>query len=275
MALQSGLVVKNNEHSQKLHNALRLHSEPIAIKMIINEAEVPPDAVYPMRDMKKHIALCQAFYLTRKEKKTIYMQKEDHWCWNPPVGLGHVDCGEDTKAFEVVCSVLGVQSMDAARSFFKKFPRFPLDKYKGIVTAPLENCPFEPDVVMIYSNNLQLRSMLFTIKSRTGKLVATELDAIDSCIYEIVVPMQTGEYRVTLPDLGETERAAPESDEIVLSVPGRRMDELVDNMSVLFGDDTDTSEAKSELVYDFPRPPFYNTLFELWGLEKGEDWKLK
>jgi hypothetical protein len=85
--------------------------------------------------------------------------------------------------------------------------------------------------------------------------------------------MQTGEYRVTLPDMGETERAASEGDEIVLSVPGGRMEELVGNMFGFFGFDTETARAKSELVYDFPRPPFYNKLFELWGLEKGEDWK--
>jgi uncharacterized protein (DUF169 family) len=271
---QTEIVTRNNSHSKKLNEALRLKSEPVAIKMVTDEAEVPAIAVWPLRDMKKHMALCQSFYLARKEKKTVYMRKEDHWCWNPLVGLGHADCGENTQAFEVVCSVLGIQGMDKAREFFKKFPRFPMEKYKGIITAPLEGCPFEPDVVMIYCNNLQLRSMLFTIKSKTGKLVATELDAIDSCIYEIVLPMQTGEYRVTLPDMGETERALAEGDEIVLSVPGGRMDELAENMFGFFGFDTETAKTKGELVYDFPRPPFYNTLYELWGLEKGEDWKL-
>ena len=34
------------------------------------------------------------------------------------------------------------------------------------------------------------------------------------------------------------------------------------------------SDAMLDCELDFPRPPFYNKLFELWGLEQGEDWKL-
>ena len=29
---------------------------------------------------------------------------------------------------------------------------------------------------------------------------------------------------------------------------------------------------KLEMKYDFARPPFYNTLYEMWGLDTGKDW---
>lgn len=265
--------LRNTKHSLALHEMLLLRFEPIAVKMIENESEIPENAIHPMRDLKKHMALCQAFSLTRREKKTVYMDKETHWCWNPLIGLGHVDCSVGTEQFEVVSEVLGMEKIEDARVFFETFPRFPQGKYQGIVTAPLSDCQFEPDVVLIYSNNAQLRSIVWGIKYKTGELVKTDLDAIDSCVYAIVPPMTNGEYRVTLPDIGEFERAMAEEDEIILSVPKGRMDEVISGLR-FFHDVTKMGYAqlKRELDLEFTRPPFYNKLFKLWGLDQGKDW---
>lgn len=273
MKIELSATEKNASDSGELHDLLLLRFEPIAIKMIENEADIPENAIWPMRDLGKHMALCQAFSFSRRQKKTVYLDKKAHWCWNPLIGLGHVDCSVGSETFEVVCSVLGMESNNDARVFFEKFPRFELGKYKGIVTAPLCACPFDPDVVLIYSNNAQLRSMLWGLKYKTGKLVATEMDAIDSCIYEIVVPMQTGEYRVTLPDIGEFERAATGEDEITLSVPKGRMPELISGLH--FFEDVSKmgyTQLIREQDLEYSRPPFYNTLYKLWGLDQGKDW---
>lgn len=262
----------NAESSRALRSLLLLRFEPIAAKLVEDESEVPERALRPLRDLNKHMALCQAFTLTRREKKTVYMEKEDHWCWNPLIGLGHVECAEGSAPFNVVCTALGIPDKGKARAFFAKFPRLPLGRYKGIVTAPLSACPFEPDVVLIYADNAQLRSMLWGIKAMTGKIVSTEMDAIDSCVYAVAVPMLTGEYRVTLPDIGEYERAAAGEDEVILSVPGARMEELLRGLRHFDKFHMGYAELKRELEFDFARPPFYNTLFEMWGLHKGRDW---
>jgi uncharacterized protein (DUF169 family) len=269
--MDANLRERNTGYSRRLREMLLLRFEPIAVKMIKDEADVPENAIRPQKDLHTHMALCQAFSLARREYKTVYMVKEDHWCWNPLIGLGHVDCSEGTETFEVVCTALGVPDMDKARAFFVKFPRFAMDAYKGIVTAPLKDCPFEPDVVLIYSNNAQLRSMLWGIKAMTGDIVDTRMYAIDSCIYAIVAPMQNGEYRVTLPDIGEFERAAPGEDEIILSVPKGRMQELIDGVRYFENSNMGYTGLKRELDFDYSRPPFYNTLFKLWGLETGRD----
>jgi uncharacterized protein (DUF169 family) len=263
---------QNLTYSKTLRNLLHLRCEPVAIKMITDETQLPDGTIRPMRDLKKHMALCQAFTLARRDQKTIYMEKTDHWCWNPLIGLGHVDCSEGTESFDVVCRFLGITNPEASRAFFAKFPRLPLESYKGILVAPLAGCTVEPDVVMIYADNTQLRSMVWAVKNKTGKLVQTELDAIDSCVYAIVTPMLTGEYRVTLPDMGEAERAMADKDEIIFSVPGHRMEELVTMLQSMFGFGMGFPRPAAEMELDFKRPPFYNTLFEMWGLDKGEDW---
>ncbi len=265
-------VEKNTKYSAELRKELILRYEPIAIKMIEDEKEVPKEAIYPKRDLGKHMALCQAFAKTRRDMKTIYMDKHSEWCWAPLIGLGLVECREGSEAFDLVCRKLGFKDLDTAREFFAHFPMLPRNKYIGIVSAPLGLSTFEPDLVLIYCNNAQLRSLLWAVKSATGKIVTTQLDAIDSCIYACVPPLQTGEYRVTLPDPGEYERAAADENEIILSVPGNRLEELVTGLRPFYEMGMGYPQLSREMLFDFPRPDFYNSLFKIWGLDQGEEW---
>ncbi|MCL2401713.1 MAG: DUF169 domain-containing protein [Oscillospiraceae bacterium] len=264
--------MNNPQMSRALHEMLILRHEPIAVKLIKSEDEIPDHAICPRRDLKKHMALCQAFAMARRDKKTVYMDKLDHWCWNPLIGLGHVECIEGTDSFDVVCRFLGMSDMDAARGFFAKFPRLPFGEHTGIVSAPLETAEFTPDLLLIYCNNAQLRSLVWAAKLKMGRLVETQLDAIDSCIYACVPPILTGEYRVTLPDIGEYERAMADEDEIIFSVPGARIDELLDGLRSFYDRGAGYAHHQRDMVYDFPRPEFYNELFDMWGLDKGEVW---
>jgi uncharacterized protein (DUF169 family) len=251
---------------------LLLRYEPVAIKLVAAGEEIPETAIRPLRDMNKHLALCQAIALARRNGRTFYLDKRDHWCWNPLVGLGLVDCSEGTEAFEVVCQVLGIADLDAARAFFAKFPRLPFGQYEGIIIAPLRACTVEPDIVLFYVNNAQLRTMVWATKRETGRLVETQLDAIDSCVYAIVTPMLSGEYRVTLPDMGEHERAMAEEHEVIFSVPWGRMKELLRGLRFFDAFHMGYGHLSREMELDFKRPPFYNKLFELWGLDQGDDW---
>ena len=263
---------KNSHSSAEFRDMLILRYEPIAIKMIENEEDIPQNAIHPMRDLGKHMALCQAFAMARRNKKTIYMDKMSEWCWNPLIGFGFVECREGTDTFEVVAKHLGIKDLDAAKAFFAKFPTLPGNKYIGISIAPLCSCEFEPDLVLVYCNNAQLRNLVWAVKNTTGQIVSTQMDAIDSCVYACVVPINTGEYRVTLPDIGEYERAGADENEIIFSVPGHRIDELLTGLRSFFGNNMGYPQLERDMTLDFPRPPFYNELFEIWGLNQGKDW---
>ena len=258
---------KNRDASENLNKMLLLRFEPVAVKFIINEEEVPDDAIKPRRDMNCPMALCQGIALTRRDKKTLFLDINDHYCWNPLIGLGHVECSEGSESFEVVCKMLGIGDISLAREFFSKFPRLPLGQYAGILLAPLCSASFSPDTVLIYTNNARLRSLVWAVKQQTGKLVETQLDAIDSCVYALVPPFLSGEYRVTLPDVGEYERAMAEEDEIIFSVLGARMDELLNGLRSFYDRGSGYAHHSRSMLIDFPRPEFYGKLFKLWGLE--------
>ncbi len=266
------MLSKNNERQQLLDKLLRLRSRAVALKFIENESDVPETAFRPLRDKKKHIALCQAFSLARRQGKTVYMQKQDHWCWNPLVTYGMVECERGTPAFDEISKFMGIPDKEKADDFVEAFPKLPYNKYAGTLVAPLDTADFEPDVILIYCSNSQLRFMLMGVTAQTGGMLDTSLTPLDSCVYSVIPPFLEGKYRVTLPDPGEFERALTDENEIIFTIPYQKIDEFFSGMQHMSSRGMTVNTFQPMMKEDFARPPFYNTLFEFWGLDTGELW---
>ena len=69
-----------NKYGEELESLLRLQTSPIAVKMLKRESDIPEGALRPKKDKGKHYAQCQAFSLSRRDKITVAMLKEDNWC---------------------------------------------------------------------------------------------------------------------------------------------------------------------------------------------------
>lgn len=246
-------VKEYNDLGEELERLLRLRTSPIAVKMLEKEEDIPEGAIRPKRDRGYHLAQCQAFALSRRQKLTIAMLKEDHWCWAPLMAYGMVENPHDPF-------------VDAHTSF----PCLEYGKYIGIVSAPLITANFEPDLVLVYSDTAQLRRMLLVIKYVDKTLITCQFDPLDSCCYNVVNVLQTGTYHIALPDPGECERGGAADNEIILSIPR-------DKLEVVAGGLRDSGEMHFGFNYpnieqgpDFAQPEFYTRLFKHWGLDVKE-----
>jgi len=260
-----------NVSGEELEKVLQLRTSPIALKFVKSESEIPPGAVRPKRDRGMHLATCQAFSMARREKASVALLKEDHWCWAPLVGYGLVKCNEGDESFQKICEYLMVEDPERAKEHLAhRFPRLAHGDYAGLVMAPLRSASFDPDVVLIYSNPAQLRTILLAVKYKTGTLLTSHFDPIDSCVFAVVPPFLDGEYRITLPDVGEYQRAAAGEDEIIFSVPARRMEELMSGLRYVREIGFSYSTFGPMLQPDFPQPEFYKDLFRTWGLDEAK-----
>jgi uncharacterized protein (DUF169 family) len=242
-----------NKYGEELERLIHLRTSPIAVKMLEKETDIPEGAVRPWKDRGQHIAQCQAFAQSRRQRQTIVMLEEDHWCFAPIIAYGHEDKPEDPELQP-----------------FVKFPTFPRDKYVGIVSGPLKTANFMPDVVIIYSNTTQLRNMLNPLSfDNTKKAVDCYLFP-PACAYQVIPVMESGRYMVTLPDPGDYMRALAAEDEIVLSVPSARMEELMKGIHFSVENEWGYERAGMYMLHDFPQPPFYQMLFKRWGLSGGK-----
>lgn len=242
-------IAEYNKCGEDLERLLLLRTSPIAVKMLKTEEDISDGAIRPRRDRNQHIAQCQAFALSRREKETIAMLAEDSWCFAAPIAYGMVD-KPDNPEF----------------AFFTDFPHFERGKYIGIVSAPLRAAAFEPDVVIVYSNPAQLRNLLQPLHfaRRADEVMCNFFPP--ACSYLVVTVMETGKYLVALPDPGEAMRAFPTEDEIIISIPAEKLAGTVDAVRQM-------DERKSGYLHtpvlmqtDFEQPPMYRALFKQWGL---------
>lgn len=260
------------EQIKSINEKLKLKLYPQAVKMITDESEIPSDAIRAGEKFGR-MAYCQAQAMTKRNGKTVYLDRENNWCWAPLVGFGFVDASPSHPSFEKIAGAMGIQDMEAAKAFFGTFPKLPLGKYIGTLVAPAETCDFDPDVILINTDdNYQFRAMLWAIKTQTGKLLECELDAIDSCIHVIVRPMLTGEYGVAIPDPGDQERALSDKHEMILGVPLDRVKELAAGLEVIGNMKVGYMDMEMCMEYDYARPQFYNDIYEMWGLPTGKVW---
>jgi uncharacterized protein (DUF169 family) len=238
-----------HKYGEDLERLMRLRTSPLAVKMLKKEADIPPGAIRPWKDRRQHIAQCQAFALSRRQKETIAMLEEDNWCFAPIIAYGMEDKPQDPE-FQI----------------FVDFPVLPRGKYIGIVSAPLQTATFKPDVVVIYSNTTQLRNMLNPLNFGNLKKEVDYQFFPPACAYQIVPVMESNRYMVTLPDPGDYMRALASEEEIILSVPAARMDEFMQGIRRSMENIYGYERTGMYMLHDFPQPPLYQTLFKRWGL---------
>ncbi len=239
-----------NSYGEELERKFNLKTSPMAVKMLKTESDIPEGAVRPLRDMGCRIAQCQAFALSRRENKTIAMLKEDNNCFAPLVAYGHVDKPDDPEY-----------------QLFMGFPTFDRDEYIGIVSAPLKTASFEPDAVILYSNNAQMRALIMPLHftQKEDELQYHFFPPV--CSYLMVPVIKKQKYLVALPDPGEHMRALSADDEIIISIPASKLKELIEGQKQAEDFQQGYRNVKHIMNYDFPLPPLYQDLFKRWGME--------
>lgn len=242
-------ISKLNTYGKELERKFALRTSPIAVKMLETEDDIPEGAIRPSRDMGNRIAQCQAFALSRRENKTIVMLKEDNNCFAPLIAYGHVDKPDDPEY-----------------QLFMGFPTFEREKYIGIVSAPLKTATFEPDVVILYSNTAQMRGLIMFLHftQKEDELQYHFFPPV--CSYLMVPVINNQKYMVALPDPGEHMRALSGEDEIIVSIPASKMDDIIKGQKKSEEFMQGYRDVNYMMNYNFPLPPLYQDLFKRWGM---------
>jgi len=236
-----------NRFGEELERRLLLKTSPVAVKMLASEADIPDGSVRPKQD-RGHLAQCQAFAYSRRDRETVAMLKEDNWCPAPVMAYGLEPKPDHSRASGHV------------------YDTFEPGKYIGILSSPLSKAKFAPDVVIIYSDTGQLRRLLLAMRPEEIPLVSGHYFP-PSCAHAVVTPMLTGEYRVVIPDPGEYARALSGDDEIMFAIPKDRIETLVADL--IEAQDRNLPFARESMIMspDFPQPELYKNIFKAWGMD--------
>ena len=239
--------LKYRQYGRELESLLHLQTSPIAVKMLENETDIPEGSLKPKKEQGKHYAQCQAFALSRRDKLTVAMRMEDSWCPGPVMAYGFVPPPESGET-------------NAGR----QYEGFEHGRYTGILTGPLKTASFKPDLIMIYCDTNQLRSMLLSIDEKERPKIKFNFFPF-SCAWAVTSPILHNEYGVTLPDPGEYARALTQAGEMIFSIPILKFGGFIDGLKNFFEKSMFANEHMM-MASDFPQPEIYKEIFRKWDM---------
>jgi len=225
-------IARMHEQAAELVALLRLQSMPIALRMLRSEADIPEDAVRPVRDLGHHLSFCQALALTRRKGLTIAETREDMWCFEPVVGLGFV---EPPQAFLDGHNRYpgSASTPEAGATWARNLPRFEHPTYSAVVTAPLETASFEPDVFILYGNPAVMTQIMLAKNWLDGEDILTRMSGHAACVYYVVPAVAERQWRMSIPCGGDQRRAGCDDYSMVFSAPAGALDDLLSGLRAI------------------------------------------
>ena len=267
------MATRYNEIGKDIYDALLLRFEPIAIKVLYDRSQTPPECVSPSQNREKIPALCQAYAMVRRNRRSLAIFREDHWCIWPIVSL---KLGKmDEQMYENLGDKFFMKDPEISKKHFReKFPRLRSERpIEGLALAPLATCSFEPDVVVIYCDPAQARQLLMGAQFATGEPVHADFDIVGSCM-QAIIPILNGDkpYNLAMPDDGEYERSLVLENEMLFAVGREKLEELYTSMKTIQSFGFGHKTLAMDMNLEYPRPEFYNNAMKAWGLKTGPLW---
>ena len=215
-----------------VRNDLRLKTLPLAVKFLEDKSAFPDKTRQPSEVLQKKVTICQAVTMARVYGWTVGLTEEDLICVPAMIAFGFSGAEDpETSLTKLFCEINFHQDEDGARSEVTSMSRLSNGEFGAISLAPLTKGLFEPDVVVIYGNPAQVMRMSQAWSHRRGQRAAGLFGGKVECSEYLIAPFRTQEPRVSIPGMGDRIFSMTQDDEMVFSLPGQGLQELVQGMS--------------------------------------------
>lgn len=213
-----------------LSTYIKPQTNPLGLKMLPNEDEIPRDAKRPLQDYRASFALCQAIALCRRESLTIALDKENQSCPIALVGLGFVRPDEYLSGKYPLAPTN--QTIEARRKIAEGVPRFPFKKFKHILISSIQTASFDPDVILFYGNGAQIMRLIQAAVFTSGEVLISKSAGVGSCLFLIVESILEGVCKYTIPGNGERRLGLVADGEMGFAMPKNRFEEVVSGLKL-------------------------------------------
>lgn len=208
----------------ELKNALALQ-RLVGLKFCKSLEEIPPKARRPMRDMKYHMAICQAVNQARTVGFSIALTLEDNFCLAGASVFGLTKLNYSFFPQHVKDQEAGCK-LDAV--FKERDALIPEGTYQAVVVSPLDRLQFEPDVIIAYGVPGQV--------GRIAKSFTWHGDTVSALYFgglgcsAIVLAHVQQKPILCIPAGGEKVLAGTNDYEMDIVFPAARLDDVLDGI---------------------------------------------
>ncbi|WP_025322140.1 DUF169 domain-containing protein [Deferrisoma camini] len=212
---------------EAVETAVRPTTRPVGVKLAAPGETPPPKARRPLQDLKRRLTVCQGMTAARTLGWTMVFAAEDHGCPLPKVFMGYVDAERFLDG-----TVAGYYQSDpeCGRAMEAAYPRWPAGRYPGIWLAPLDRCPFRPDLAVVYGNPAQILTLIQGANYGKGTGIRSVSSGRLGCATWLAGVVQSGESTYLVPGPGERVFAGTQDHEMSFAVPYAELERVAEGL---------------------------------------------
>ena len=198
---------------------------PVGVKFLLNK----PDGI---EKLDKNVAFCAMLKEAQQRVTPFYAEPENQSCQPGAYVWG----SDSPKVFESGLFGVALKVFKEARAdvrIHQHVRRLDKDTVKYIAFSPLDKLPFDPDLLIILTNNASqteiiLRAMSYT----TGQKWSSKMTFVMGCAWIFAYPYVTGEVNYVVSGLGsgiKAQKLFPEGRQII-SIPYNWLPTITQNL---------------------------------------------
>ena len=214
---------------QELNRYLRLQTFPVAVSLL----ESPDDLPGGMKDLlpkAQPMPVCQGISISRRYGWPVVLGAQQMTCPLGALALGLVEPKE--RFLDGTVEVpYWVRSKEARARIAANMPKLPHGKYQLVVSAPLAQAQFEPDLIVVYGNPAQMMRLVQGSIYLTGQpVVSNSLGAVGCATY-ISKALMSGESQMVVCGAGDRIFALTQDDEMCFTIPLARAQDMLTGLA--------------------------------------------
>jgi uncharacterized protein (DUF169 family) len=219
------------EMAEFISNNVRLKTSPVAVKFLKETDAFPEKTRRPSTFLNKRVAICQAVTMARVYGWTMGLTKDDLICVPAMLAFGFTSAPDPAEALEwLLCQMNFAKDEAGARKEVASLSRFANEEYKAMVLAPLQKGLFEPDTVVLYGNPAQIMRLVQAMVYGTQRRIPGNFGGKVECSEYLIAPFKNHAPRIAIPGNGDRIFSMTQDDEMVFSIPGELLGELVEGL---------------------------------------------
>ena len=216
----------NQSASKLLLEVYQLKYFPVGIKFVKKG-----ENLFNFQRTKERKPVC-AFIKIAAQGKSFYLDKNAISCPGGAKWLGFPSKLTETFLYELFLGKIEKikGSPEIAEKFINALPKPPEEGlYEKILFAPLQNCQYEPDLVLIITNPREVYRIIVSTYLDDYHLVKN-FPLCSLCQGVITIPFITDELNVSMIDPIAREIGGYNDNEIIIGIPKKRFISLINNL---------------------------------------------
>ena len=206
-----------------IFNKFNFERKPVGIKFLLFK----PDGI---EKLDKNISFCEMMR-EAQEGNPFYAVKENFECVGP-ILMGMVENDPIFESGQVGPRLEIFEEARANQRLYQFIPRLERNTVNYVAFAPVDKMSFEPDVLILSVNDIQLEIILRAMCYSTGKMWDSKATIVMACAWLYIYPYVSRELNFILTNLSHGMRAKqvfPEGT-ILVSIPYDLLPLIIENL---------------------------------------------